>query len=124
MKKVVRRSWDAIPMPDTMIARVNALGQGQPNDIELLDHKKRPIGELYIKVVDSGKTEASQIELIEQETDINPISAGTETLPELVEHQDIPTIEIEKDMSITKEDGILEALEQRIDPDVPSLAEG
>ena len=53
-KKVVRGSWDAIPIPDTVIARVNALGQGQPNDLDLLDRKKRPIGEIEITVVDSG----------------------------------------------------------------------
>ena len=44
MKKVVRRSWDSLPMPNTMIARVNALGQGIPNNLGLLYRKIRPIG--------------------------------------------------------------------------------
>ena len=52
--------------------------------------------------MDAGETEAPDIELIEPETDINPISAGTETLPELVERQDIPTIELKQEMGITK----------------------
>ena len=94
MKKVVSRSWDEIPMPDTMIAQVNALGQGQPNDLYLPDQKKRPIGEIYITWVDAGENEAPNIEMIEPETDIDPISAGAETLPELVERQDIPIIEL------------------------------
>ena len=64
MKKVVRRSWDALPMPNTVIARVNVLGQGQPNGIDLLDCKKRPIGEFDIIGVDDGVTEAPHIELI------------------------------------------------------------
>ena len=51
-------------MPDTVIARVNTLGQGQPNDTDLLDRKKRPIGELDITRVDGGKTEASHIDMI------------------------------------------------------------
>ena len=63
-KKVVRRSWDALPMPNTVIARVNVLGQGQPNGIDLLDCKKRPIGEFDIIGVDDGVTEAPHIELI------------------------------------------------------------
>jgi hypothetical protein len=26
-KKIIRRSWDTIPMPDTVIARVNTIGE-------------------------------------------------------------------------------------------------
>ena len=29
-KKIVRRSWDVIPIPDTVITRVNTLGSDQP----------------------------------------------------------------------------------------------
>ena len=61
---MVRRNWDKIPMPDTMIARVNALRQGQTNHIYFLDRKKRPIGDLYIIGEDTGDIEAPQIELI------------------------------------------------------------
>ena len=99
MKKVVRQRWDEIPIPDTVIARVNALSQGQPNDLELLDFKKHPIGELEIIGVDDGETEYQKIELIEPYTDIDPISAGAEKLPELVEHQYIPFIDL-KNMDI------------------------
>ena len=56
MKKVVRRIWDAILMPDTVISQVNTLGQGQPDDIGFLDHKNHPIGEIDITGVDDGKT--------------------------------------------------------------------
>ena len=48
MKKVARQRWDAIPMPDTVIERVNTLGQVQTNDIEFLDNNKHPIGEIKI----------------------------------------------------------------------------
>ena len=37
MKKEVRQIWDAIPMPNTVIVRVNALGQGNTNDLDFLD---------------------------------------------------------------------------------------
>ena len=64
MKKVVRRTWDAIPIHDTVIAQVNALNQGQYNVIEFLDCKKRTIGELNITGVVDVLTEAPHIELI------------------------------------------------------------
>ena len=53
-------------------------------------------------------TEAPHIELIEPETDINPTYSGAETLPELVELQDTPTIDLEKDTGIEKEYGTLD----------------
>ena len=31
--KIIRHSWDVIPMPDTVIARVNALGHDQPEQL-------------------------------------------------------------------------------------------
>ena len=79
-------------MPNTVIAWVNAPSQGKHNDIDFLDRKNRPVGELYITGVDDGENESPQIELIEPETDLDPISAYTETLPEIVERQYIPTI--------------------------------
>ena len=54
MKKVVRRSWDEIPMPDTIIAQVNALFHGKSNDIDFVDSKKRPIVDINTTVVDDG----------------------------------------------------------------------
>ena len=54
MKNMVSRSWDAIPMSDTVIAQVDALSQGQPNDLDFLDCKKCPILEHKITGVDAG----------------------------------------------------------------------
>ena len=68
-------------MPDPVIAWVNALEQWQQNDLYFLDHKNRPIGELETTGVDDGQTEAPHIDLIEPETDIDPISSGAETIP-------------------------------------------
>jgi hypothetical protein len=31
-KKITHQSWDVIPMPDTVIARVNALGPTNPSN--------------------------------------------------------------------------------------------
>jgi hypothetical protein len=40
-KKIVRHSWDVIPMPDVVIARVNALGSDQPRQITFTDRHGR-----------------------------------------------------------------------------------
>ena len=79
-------------MPETIISQVNALGQGQPNDLELLDCKTRPIVERKITGVYAGETEAPHIELVETKTDLNPVLDESETLLELLEWQDILTI--------------------------------
>ena len=54
IKKVARQRWDAIPMPDTVIERVNTLGQVQTNDIEFFDNNKHPIGEIKITGLYNG----------------------------------------------------------------------
>ena len=121
MKKVVRQSWEALPMPDTVIAQVSALGQGQIIDIDFFDQKQQPIQDINITGLYDGDP---PIESIKPETDINPVSADAEKLSELVECQDIPTIEQEQDMGIAKEYGTIETEEKIIDLSAPSLAEG
>jgi hypothetical protein len=51
-KKIVRRSWDIIPMPDLVIARVNALGRDQPHHMTLTDRHGRLVGDVEIPGVD------------------------------------------------------------------------
>jgi hypothetical protein len=36
-KKITRRSWNVIPMPDTVIAHVNALATDQPEQLIFTD---------------------------------------------------------------------------------------
>jgi hypothetical protein len=51
-KKIVRRSWDVIPMPDLVIDRVNALGRDQPHHMTFTDRHGRLIGDIEIPGVD------------------------------------------------------------------------
>jgi hypothetical protein len=44
-KKIIRRSWDVIPMPDTVIARVNMLGSNQPEQLIFTNRHGRLIGD-------------------------------------------------------------------------------
>jgi hypothetical protein len=54
-KKIVRRSWDVIPMPDVVIARGNALGSDQPRQMTFTDRHGRLTGDIEIPGVDSDE---------------------------------------------------------------------
>ena len=56
MKKGTKQSWDEIPMPDTVIDKLNELVQVQSNELQVLDFKKHPIGYLKITGVPYGET--------------------------------------------------------------------
>jgi hypothetical protein len=56
-KKIVRRSWDVIPMPDVIINRVNELGKDQPRLMTFTDRHGRLIGDMEIPGVDSTEDE-------------------------------------------------------------------
>jgi hypothetical protein len=51
-KKIVRRSWNIIPMPDLVIDRLNALCRDQPQHIIFTDRHERLIGDVQIPGVD------------------------------------------------------------------------
>ena len=52
-KKIGIRSWNVIPMPDTVITRVNALGSDQPEKCIFTDRRGRPIDDVEISGVDT-----------------------------------------------------------------------
>jgi len=51
-KKITRRNWDVIPLPDLVIARVNELGKGQPEMLTFTDRRGRPIGDSEFPTVE------------------------------------------------------------------------
>ena len=57
-KRITRYSWDALPMPDTVIDRVNALGKNQPELLTFTDRKGRLIGDVELTGVDGDESEA------------------------------------------------------------------
>ena len=60
MKNITRRSWDIIPMPDTVIGRVNILGKYQLEILVFTDRKGRLIGDGDVNLtgVDRDENEA------------------------------------------------------------------
>ncbi len=75
-KKITRRSWDEIPMPDTVIDRVNELGKDQPEYFVFTNRKGRRIGDVEIPGVEGAEIEAPQE--IELE---NPVYENLEAPP-------------------------------------------
>jgi hypothetical protein len=56
-KKIVRHSWDVIPMPDVVINRVNELGKEQPRLMMFTDRHGHLIRDMEIPGVDSTEDE-------------------------------------------------------------------
>jgi hypothetical protein len=56
-KKIVRRSWDVIPMPDVVINRGNELSEDQPRLMTFTDRHGNIIGDMEIPGVDSTEDE-------------------------------------------------------------------
>ena len=47
-KKIARRSWETILMPDTVISHVNKITCNEPNQFIFIDHSGCPIGDTNI----------------------------------------------------------------------------
>jgi hypothetical protein len=56
-KKILRRSWDVIPLPDYVINRVNKLGKYQSRLVTFTDRHVHLIGDMEIPGVDSTENE-------------------------------------------------------------------
>jgi hypothetical protein len=98
-KPVSRRTWDEIPMPDSVIQRVNELGKDQPEQFIFTDRKGRAIGDiepaqaimkyaldqddpLEITGVDGDENETPQIPPEPEEIQHNPFPTDTAPIQE------------------------------------------
>ena len=70
MKNISGKYWYMIPMPDTVIDRVNLLGKDQPEILVFTDRKGQIIGDndVYLTGVDGDENQAPL--QIENENDI------------------------------------------------------
>jgi hypothetical protein len=83
-KKIVRRSWYVIPMPDLVIDRVNALGRDQPQHMTFTDRHGRLIGDVEIPGVDDQEEDDDHlpgvVPVIADDIEITGVDVeGTET---------------------------------------------
>ena len=83
-KKITRRSWDVIPMPDTVITRVNALGSDQPEQLVFTDRHGRLIGDIEIPGVDSEEADN-----VADDTEIPGVD------PAAVDNVELPGVDVE-----------------------------
>jgi hypothetical protein len=115
-KKITHRSWDVIPMPDMVIARVNALGTDQPEQLIFSDQCGCPIG--YVKipgVMDFEEEDGDNAEM----PVLDRVGVGSVELPGVdIAGQAPQTIEID-DLGITQPDPpLIETVEE---PTVPQM---
>jgi hypothetical protein len=105
--KIVRRSWDVIPMPDLVIDRVNALCRDQPQHMTFTDRHGRLIGDVEIPGVDDQEEDDDHlpglvpvIAVIADDIEITGVDVeGTETQDAVP----APQVEID-DLDIHKTD--------------------
>jgi hypothetical protein len=100
----VRRSWDAIHMPDVDIAQVNALGNAQPCQMTFTDRHGRLLGDIEIPGVVSDEEQKYNFSgvapVIDDEIKIPGVDmAGYEAL----DKAPAPQVEID-DLDIAKDD--------------------
>ena len=69
-KKIFRRSWGFIPMPDTVISQGNALGRNQPKQLTFIERLSRLIGYVEIPIVDA-ELEEEEVKLPEMDLKVN-----------------------------------------------------
>jgi hypothetical protein len=94
-KKIVHRSWDVIPMPDVVIARVNALGSDQPHQMTFADRHGRLIGDIEIPGVDSDKEQEDRLQGVAPVIDVGIEIPGVDMAgPEALDEALAPQVEI------------------------------
>ena len=98
-KKIIRYSWDVIPMPDMVIARVNVLGNDQPEQLIFTDRQGRLIGDNEITGVEPEYPEEDDIQ---DDVELPGVDVGD--IVEVGEENQTPqTIEID-DLDIPEPD--------------------
>jgi hypothetical protein len=115
-KKITRRSWDVIPMPDKVIARVNALATDQPEQLIFTDRCGRLIGDVEIPGVMDFEEEDNDNAVMPV---LDPVGIDGVELPRVdIAGQATQTIEID-DLDIPQPDPPLIKMVE--EPTVPQM---
>ena len=104
-KKKIRRSWDVIPMIDTVITCVNALGRDQPEQLVFTYICGRPIEDVEIPGVDPFDVDRIQI-------------PGVDTSDIDVDNIEIPGVDVD-----IQETQVIEIIDPNIPPTDPAHIE-
>ena len=122
-KKISRYSWDAIPIPDTVIALVEALAGDQPEHLIFTNRHGRPIGYVGITGADKNELDDKQTTdtpLTDLLTPIDPVYVNNDKLPGVDKEASGQTVEF-MDLDITQAEQAEQLLipEQAEDPITP-----
>ena len=123
---ITRRSWDRIPMPDTVIHRVEALAKGEPELLTFTDRKGRPVGEVELTGVDGNETPSQNliqesISQIPTEPTVDLNLPTSDSLPEPSPVQeDIPVVQptLEPEVTTQLEPTVQPTVEPEPEPTV------
>ena len=93
-KKITRHSWDVIPMPELVIARVNKLGSDQPEMLTFTDRHGNAIGDSELPDVASDEDDDTPFPGVDPVIDDIEITGvddevAPETTPPIVEIDDL-----------------------------------
>ena len=89
-RKITRRSWDVIPIPDIVINRVNTLGTGQPEVLTYTDRHGRLIGDIEIPGVDpDDDNDTDTASVFDDDIELPGVDAEETKAPQQVEIYDI-----------------------------------
>jgi hypothetical protein len=104
-KKIVRCSWDMIPLPDVVINRVNELGKDQPRLMTFTDRHGRLIGDMEIPGVDYTEDEDDYLPGVAPViADAIEIPGGDVAGPEALDEVPVPQVEIYDPDDIPRDD--------------------
>jgi hypothetical protein len=135
--KIVRRSWEEIPMPDVVIDRVKTLGKDQPEQLPFMDRKGRLIGDVEIPGVYSDEADdaneipglafddAAEAQFPYEDLDdaieipgVDYVEAPEGTAPQIVETNDL---DIPVDQATTEEETVeVETVQEVRAPEAPA----
>jgi hypothetical protein len=103
-KKIVRRSWDVIPMPDVVIAKYSSLGSDQPHQMTFNDRHGRLIGDIEIQGVDYDEEQEDHFPGVSPVIDDDIKIPGVDVAgPEALDEAPAPQVEI-NDLDIPQDD--------------------
>jgi hypothetical protein len=117
--KIVRFSWDVIPMPDVVISRVNALGSEKPHQMTFTERHSGLIRDIEIPVVDADEDDVDHFPGVEPViVDYMEIPGVDVAGPEALDEVPAPQIEID-DLDITHDNP--DPIELVPAPEVPAV---
>ena len=117
VKKITRRNWDVIPIPDVVIALVNSLGTGQPKQLIFTNRHGRLIGNIKIQGVDSDADDDDKTPGVDPDLVVDDIKLpGVDAVVDAPQHIEINDLDVPANDSYPIQ---IEYVEDTVEPPDP-----